>query len=350
MTVNEIGQLFLVGFEGTALSHEVRKFLLELKPSGVILFSRNIENPLQVASLNRDLQLFALEHWNQGLLIGIDQEGGRVRRLYSPFVSCPSAQNLAGGTAARELVASYMTVVSYEMRLVGFNTNFVPVLDVVTPSTEDSTSVIGDRSFGGDPKLVSKLGRVVIDAVRSMGIITCGKHFPGHGGTKVDSHLDLPVDTRDKEVIWKRDVPPFRMAIEKGIDMLMTAHVVYPSLDPLYPATLSQTVVNQLLRSDINYDGVVITDDLDMGAITNHFDAASCAEMALKAGVDLLLFSKSVENVLVSRDAILHGLETASIPVDVIERALSRIKRLKDRYDYVSMPAPPETIRDHFGL
>ena len=350
MKVSEIGQLFVVGFEGAELSHNAKSFLAELKPAGVILFSRNIESPLQVAALNRELQLFALDNWKQGLLIGIDQEGGRVRRLLSPFVCCPSARDLGSGPTPCEVVRSYMTVMSCEMRLVGFNTNFVPVLDVVTPSAGHATSVIGDRSFGGSPETVARLGQVVIEAVRSMGIVPCGKHFPGHGGTTVDSHLELPMDKRDRHILWQRDLIPYRRAIENGIDMLMTAHVVYTSLDPFYPSTLSRTMVNQILRSDLGYDGVVITDDLDMGAITSNYDVANAAQAAVEAGVDLLLFSKSDENVLSARDTIVHLLDSGAIPRRVVADALERIKRLKEKYKTYSLPAEADVIQRYFDL
>jgi len=350
MNINEIGQLFVVGFEGTVLSENLKEFLLDLKPAGVILFSRNIEGPFQVATLNRDLQLFAMDNWTDGLLIGIDQEGGRVRRLRSPFASCPTALNLSIAPLSVELVRSYMTVVSYEIGLAGFNTNFVPVLDVVKPTSEHATSVIGDRSFGGNPTLVARLGQVVVESVRSMGVIPCGKHFPGHGGTMVDSHFDLPIDGRDKEILRERDMLPFKTAIDQGIEMLMTAHVVYTSLDPLYPGTLSQTVVNEVLRSDFGYTGVVITDDLDMGAIANHYDPASRVELALKAGVDLLLFSKSAEDVIIARDAIVHGISSGIIPVDKVADALGRVKDLKKKYKPHLLPAIPDEVGQHFYL
>ncbi|MGB9616139.1 MAG: glycoside hydrolase family 3 N-terminal domain-containing protein, partial [Desulfomonilaceae bacterium] len=167
MNRDDIGELFFVGFEGTSVSDNLKRFLLDLKPAGVILFARNIEEPAQVAALNRDLQLLAMDHWTTGLLIGVDQEGGRVRRLRAPFVSCPSARILSSDPRADELVRSYATIMAHELKLVGFNTNFTPVLDVLSENSDAATSVIGDRSFGADPAAAARLGQIVIQSVRS---------------------------------------------------------------------------------------------------------------------------------------------------------------------------------------
>ena len=350
MNRDDIGELFFVGFEGTSLSDTLQRFLLDLKPAGVILFARNIEGPAQVAALNRDLQLLAMDNWTSGLLIGVDQEGGRVRRLRAPFVSCPSAQTLSRDPRADEIVRSYMTITAYELKLVGFNTNFVPVLDVLSGHSDTATSVIGDRSFGDNPVVAARLGQIVIQSLRSTGVIPCGKHYPGHGGTQVDSHVELPVDERDEKSIREKDFVPFEMAIEHGVDMLMTAHVVYPALDSSLPATLSPKIVNDILRSDLGYDGVVITDDLDMGAIANHYNPAQCAELALNAGADLLLFSKSKDEVLAARDAIVERMEEGRISLERIAHALQRTQALKERYAPHLRPADPDATRRHFDV
>ncbi len=350
MNRDDFGELFVVGFEGTSLSDSLKRFLLELKPAGVILFARNIEGPVQVSALNRDLQLLAMDNWTSVLLIGVDQEGGRVRRLRAPFVSCPSARTLGGDPRAHELVRSYMTIAAHELKLVGFNTNFVPVLDVLSGHSGSATSVIGDRSFGDNPRAVARLGRIVIQSLRSAGVIACGKHYPGHGGTVVDSHVELPLDARDKKSLREKDLIPFKAAIDSGVDMMMTAHVMYPALDPSLPATLSPEIVNDMLRSELGYNGVVITDDLDMGAITNHYNAAQSAELALNAGADLLLFSKSKDEVLLARKAIMDSIDMESLPLDRIAQALRRTRRLKERYAPYLTPPDPDAVKSHFDV
>ncbi len=266
MDDRDIGNLFMVGFFGTRFDREVRDLIDELNPCGVILFSRNIEDPLQTAELNQALQRHALAG-RQGLFVGVDQEGGRVRRLRAPFTVFPSAWEMASSMAGHDAVREFARITAQELRLVGFNLDFVPVLDVVERPADVQGSVIGDRSYGADPETVSRFGAIVMETMRSHGVITCGKHFPGHGGTLVDSHKELPVDDRPAGLIHTRDLVPFAHAATLNADMLMTAHVLYTSLDPDRPATLSSDLIDGLLRRTMGFDGVVITDDLDMGAV-----------------------------------------------------------------------------------
>jgi beta-N-acetylhexosaminidase len=324
--------------------------LLDLKPAGVILFSRNVESPEQVAQFNHDLQSLALDHWSEGLLIGVDQEGGRVRRLCFPLLSCPSARRLALSTNPENLIRSYSTITAHQLRLLGFNTNFVPVLDLVDESSHDAGSVIGDRSYGNDPEVVTRYGKAVMECHKSEGMISCGKHFPGHGGTSVDSHVDLPIDSRSREILETHDMIPFKYLTARGMDMIMTAHVMYPALDPKLPATLSRTIVGGILRGKMGYDGVVITDDLDMGAIANHYDPHECSRLALMAGVDLLLFSRYPEKTLLVRDGLLAAVQKGKLSSGRVSESLGRVKSLKDRYKSSMVPADIYAAADHFRL
>lgn len=314
------------------MTTDLRSLLVNLKPAGVILFSRNVESPEQVAKLNHDLQTVALDNWSEGLLIGVDQEGGRVRRLSFPFLSCPPARQLALSTNPENLIRSYSTITAHQLRLVGFNTNFVPVLDLVDESSHDAGSVIGDRSYGNDPELVARYGETVLECHKSEGMISCGKHFPGHGGTSVNSHVDLPIDSRSRGILETHDMIPFKYLTARGMDMIMTAHVMYPALDPKLPATLSRTIVGGMLRGKMGYDGVVITDDLEMGAIANHYDPHECTRLALMAGVDLLLFSRFPEKTLLVRDSLLAAVQKGKLSPGRVSASLGRVKSLKDQY------------------
>ncbi|MGC8604067.1 MAG: beta-N-acetylhexosaminidase [Desulfomonilaceae bacterium] len=307
MRESEFGRLFMVGFYGTAFCPELENFLLEINPSGVILFSRNIVEPLQVARLNSSIQKFAIEKLGRPLFIGIDQEGGRVKRLQAPFSEFPPAMRIAQDSIPEEAVRRFAETTANELSLVGFNLDFVPVLDVLGDGIDPNNTVIGDRSFGHDPILVAKLGAILIRSMKSRGILTCGKHFPGHGGVAVDSHLDLPVDSRPGNVIRDRDMFPFVKAIEAGTDMIMTAHVRFPSFDETYPASLSTTLVDDFLRKQLKYQGLILTDDLDMGAISKHYRPQDAALLAYQAGTDIMLICNSPE---IAFDARQHVFES----------------------------------------
>ncbi len=350
MDLSEIGNLFMIGISGTSFSSEVRDLIDALNPCGVVLFSRNIEHPVQTAELNSDLQRYALQRASQGLFIGVDQEGGRVRRLQDPFRSFPAALDLASKNEPEQAVREFARVTAREIRLVGFNLDFVPVLDVLGYADNLDSSVIGDRSYGFDPRTVSQLGDIVTDTMRTGGVIPCGKHFPGHGGTTMDSHVELPVDDRPIESLEQSDLIPFRRATTNGLEMLMTAHILYRSLDPMYPATLSHTIISGILRQSLAYTGVAITDDLDMGAVTNCFSTEECAVAAIKAGVDILLVCQSAEKALAARDAILRALKAGEITESRIRESLVRIRSLKSAYADSLRPGNLPAVREYFQI
>jgi len=348
MDLKKLGSLFMVGFQGESFTPEVRDILDELSPCGLILFSRNIRDPFQLAELNRDLQVHALSGSSEGLFLGVDQEAGRVRRLKEPFTRFPPALRMAGSENPDAAVREFARVTARELRLVGFNVDFVPVLDVLASPATAETSVIGDRSFGPEPEEVSRLGAIVTEAMRAGGVVPCAKHFPGHGGTAVDSHVDLPVDERSPQAISTKDLAPFRSAIELNVEMIMTAHVLYKKLDPYLPATLSEQIIGNLLRREMGYMGVVITDDLDMGAVSASYSLEESTVRALQAGVDVLLVCHSVEKALVARSAILHALKAGDLAQERVEQALARIRNLKSAYRVSFSPCEAGEVRRYF--
>ena len=337
----------MTGFFGTRFDSEVRDLIDEINPCGVILFSRNIEDPLQAASLNQALQEHALKA-SEGLFVGVDQEGGRVRRLEAPFTVFPSAWDMASSMAAEDAVREFARVTAQELRLVGFNLDFVPVLDVVDNPAQVQGSVIGDRAYGSDPETVVRFGGIVMETMRSLGVITCGKHFPGHGGTLVDSHKELPVDDRAAASIHARDLLPFARAANLNADMIMTAHVLYPFLDASLPATLSPVLIDGLLRQTLGFDGVVITDDLDMGAVARTHSSAESAFLAVAAGVDIPLICSSPDKAFSARQRIVDAVVSGELPETRIRQSLNRIRRLKARYATSMQPADIRHVREYF--
>lgn len=349
MTQRDMGAFFLVGFNGTEFDGEARDFLEEMNPAGVILFKRNIEGPIQVAQLTRALQEHAHRRGGRPWFIGVDQEGGRVARLREPFTVFPPALALARSDDPAAAVREFALVTAAELRLAGFNLDFVPVLDVTGRPDAAADSVIGDRSFGPDPVVVARLGRLLIDTMRSGGIITCCKHFPGHGGTTVDSHLDLPRDPRDLSVLEQLDLVPFREAVAAKVDMTMTAHVVYPAVDPLFPATLSRAHIEGILRESLGFGGIVATDDLDMRAVADRWPAGECAALAFAAGADLLLVCNDPSRALAARAGLHAAVADGRIPRERLHKSRARIRTVQERYTASLVPCDPDELQSYLS-
>ncbi len=341
---NILGYLLMVGIPGLSLDPPTREFLAEIKPNGVILFSRNIESPRQVAELNHSLQKYAESLDLDPFLISVDQEGGRVRRLKRPFSIFPSSWEMANKSDPESSVREFARQTATELRSVGFNLDFVPVLDIVSEEVDLRSTVIGDRSFGKDPDQVAHLGNIVITEMRSLGIIPCAKHFPGHGATIVDSHFDLPVDERPSEAIKRRDLIPFQKAVQNNVEMMMTAHVLFTHLDAKYPATMSEKILNELLRKNIGYDGVIITDDLDMGAVSKRYSTESCVIESFKAGADILLICNSQDKAIEALASLKSARHDGRISSDKVLISVERIRRLKKEFANSMTPCDPNQL------
>lgn len=323
----EISQLFVWGFEGSTVTPSLRSLLKNYPPAGLILFKRNIESPRQIRSLTKGLQRFS----RAPLLIGIDQEGGRVSRLPPPFTQLPPAfvwgdlAKTEGDTKTIEWVARHL---ARELLSVGINTNFAPVLDL---NSNPRNPIIGDRAFSSDPKIGALAATAFFLGMQGEGVIACGKHFPGHGDTKTDSHLVLPRVKKDRRSLERVELIPFRLAIQKGIPMLMTAHVVYESLDQKNPATLSSIVLHDLLRKIMKFQGVVISDDLQMKAISRKYSLVEACLLALEAGVDLLMICKGGEEGEGLFSKILKVIEVDRPLQRLVEVSLRRVVFLKKK-------------------
>lgn len=321
----KLGQMFMVGFHGTTISDELKGMITDYGVGGVILFSRNIESMSQVKDLCNFLQELSIKSHKIPLLIAIDQEGGRVFRLKPPFKQYLSYGEL-GRTGSENTVRSNALLMADELIEIGVNMNMAPVLDV---NTNPKNPIIGDRSFSSDPDVVSRLGSCVIKAFHEKGIIAVGKHFPGHGDTFSDSHLELPVVNHGVERLEGIEFKPFVNTFKTGLKAIMTAHVLYPALDPDYPATMSEKIINGILRKKLGFNGIVITDDMEMKAISNNYSDEKSAIQSIKAGVDILLICHSHDKQIKMFNSILMALESGEIKEERIEESLYRIARLK---------------------
>jgi beta-N-acetylhexosaminidase len=320
-----IGQLMMVGLSGEEITSEERSIFKTYPFGGFLLFSRNLTDSKQIFSLCRSL-------WKTGKtrppLIAIDQEGGRVNRLPRPFTHFPSAAQL-GRKGDPDLAYSLGRATARELALVGINLNFAPVLDV---ASNPRNPIIGDRSFGCEPSRVSALADAWMRGLRDGGIIPCGKHFPGHGDTEKDSHLDLPVVEKALEELQAVELPPFTHACRDQIESLMTAHVIYRSLDPHFPATLSQTVIGRLLRREIGYDGVVFSDDMEMKAVSDHYSLEHALALGTRAGVDNFLYCLDLSCAARAFEFLCReAREDPGFKIRV-EESFRRIEKLKGRF------------------
>ncbi len=320
-----VGRLFVLGFPGTTIPPELGALAREWDLGGVILFGRNIDEPEQVAELSYDAQQLAA---GLPLWVSVDQEGGRVARLKAPFTEWPAMAAL-GRSGDRELSRRVAIALARELTAVGVTLDFAPVLDLYH---EGADPVIGDRALSDDPEVVAELAASFIEALQANGVAACGKHFPGHGDTRADSHHELPVVEHPPERFRARDLVPFRAAIGAGVASVMTAHVLFPAFDEEHPATLSSTIID-VLRTELGHGGLVITDDLEMGAITASQPASGASVQALAAGCDtLLLCGPSVERHVAAIEAVIHAVETEQVPRSVVDRALRRQEEVKSRF------------------
>jgi len=324
----KVAQLFVVGFRGTEPDRAIRE-LVETGVGGVIYFARNVESPDQVAALSRSLQRTAAESDTPPLLIAVDEEGGVVSRL--PWDGRPPGQMTIGAARDPELARRAAAARARELRAVGVNANLAPVLDV---NNDPDNPVIGVRSFGEDPELVSELGTAVAAGFQREGVLACGKHFPGHGDTAVDSHRDLPVVDHGRERLDRVELPPFRAGIEAGIGAVMTTHIAFPTVtgDAERPATLSERVVTGLLREELGFEGVVVTDCMEMNAIADGVGTPEAAVRAVEAGCDLVTVSHTPATQRAAIEAVVEAVASGRISETRIDASVGRILGAKNEY------------------
>ncbi|HZG85681.1 beta-N-acetylhexosaminidase [Paenibacillus sp.] len=323
---DKIGQLLLVGFHGTDVTDELRSLIAEARVGGVILFARNVESPAQVARLTASLQRIAEEAGLPPLWISIDQEGGMVARLTEGVALMPGGMALgATGDPSCAYEAAYVS--GKELRALGINMNYAPVLDV---NNNAANPVIGVRSYGEDPERVAAFGVQAIRGYADAGVAATAKHFPGHGDTSVDSHLALPVVGHDRERLERVELAPFRRAIEEGVDLIMTAHIHFPAIEPNgLPATLSPAALTGLLREELGYEGVITTDCMEMKAIADTYGTVEASVLAVAAGADQVLISHTESLQRGALAAIEAAVASGRLRAEAIEASALRSLRLK---------------------
>ncbi|PJB40381.1 MAG: beta-N-acetylhexosaminidase [Deltaproteobacteria bacterium CG_4_9_14_3_um_filter_63_12] len=320
------GQLLAVGFDGETLPVYVEKALVEGRIGGTLLFRRNIEDLEQVRALNLHTLALPLPFlpW-----ICVDQEGGRVRRLVESLgVSPIPAMRALGRHDDPELAAQLGEIVGRELAALGFNVNFAPVLDV---DSNPANPIIGDRAFSANPEQVGRLAVAFAKGLANAGIVACGKHFPGHGDTDLDSHLALPVLDFARERLDGLELVPFRAAVEAAMPMLMTAHILLPKLDPDHPATLSRPILRGILREELGYHGLIVSDDLDMKAVADRYTVEEAVQLGLEAGIDFFLVCHERERWERAHAALVRLAERDARARAQLEQAAQRVIDAKRR-------------------
>jgi beta-N-acetylhexosaminidase len=348
----KVGQLFIVGFEGTEVTPELEAWMSAYGWGGAILFGRNVESPAQLLLLTRGLQRLVQARGHPPLLIAIDQEGGRVARLKAPFTSFPSAA-MVGRMGSEQLTYRVGRALATELRAVGITVGMAPVLDVLS---NPANTVIGDRAFSTDPHEVARLGTAFMCGMHAAGVLAVGKHFPGHGDTLLDSHVALPACDRTVAQLNACELLPFQAAIAAGLEAIMTAHVVYKAWDASLPATLSSAILTSVLRGKMGFQGVVISDDLGMAAVSETMRWEEVAVQALRAGVDLLLICHQRKRQEQAYARVLSAVQRGALPETLVDRAVARIHTCKSRLHHLLKdavtPAPPACIGspEHLAL
>lgn len=323
---SKLGQMFFIGIEGHSLTSQEKDFILENDIGGIILFSRNVKDPEQISKLTNEIQNLS-QHTNSKLpfVISIDMEGGRVHRLKAPFTIWPAMKHL-GLSDSPHLAFEVGKALASELAAVGINLDYTPCLDVLlNPKNE----IIGDRSFGSDPDHVAKIASGLIRGFKKSGVMTCVKHFPGHGYTSIDSHEDLPVDDRTWEQLYETEASAYKKVFKSKVEFLMTGHLLFKNIDPEYPVTLSKKFLQHYLRDELGYKNLVMTDDLDMKALSKNANAADLTYMAYEAGADLFLFCNEPKSHIMAVESMNDRL--GQLDPERIEGSFQRILSMKEQ-------------------
>lgn len=341
-----IGQHLFIGISGHALTNDEKKFIVENNIGGICLFGRNVADPKQVRDLCAEIQ--SLRHHQvekTPLFIGIDMEGGRVHRLKAPFTIWPPLRKL-GELDAPTVSFNFANRMGQELKAVGINLDFAPCIDVFT---NPANTVIGDRSLSSDPEMVAKHATALVRGYIKAEIITCAKHFPGHGNTIVDSHEDLPIENLDRARLDACELIPFKKTFKSRVDMVMTSHIKFPNIDPDWPVTLSEIFIKDIIRKECRYRGLVVTDDLGMKAMTKHYGLEEVPVRALKAGVDLLLYCNDPEVPPQAIESILEATAQGTLAESDLNDSYQRILELKKAKIIHVDPLPMEEVAKIVG-
>ncbi len=334
-TTATIGQHFFIGISGHTLTAEEKKFIVKNNIGGIVLFGRNVAEPQQVRELCAEIQDLRHQMADRApLFIGVDNEGGRVARLKAPFTTWPPAKKL-GDIDAPTVSFHYANRMGKELKAVGINLDFAPCVDVFT---NPANTVIGDRSFSSQPEMVAKHASAVVRGFIKADVLTCAKHFPGHGNTLLDSHFHLPTENATLESLEKRELIPFVKAFKSRVDMVMTAHIMFPEIDPKWPATLSEIFIREIIRERMHYRGLIITDDLGMKALADNYGETEIPVRALKAGAELLLYCNEPDVPPKAFESVLEAVAQGSLNIQDLEHSHRHILDVKQ--NKITSPEP----------
>ena len=329
MSLDEkIGQMLVVGIDGYDLNVNTKSLIEKSKVGGFILFSSNVKDTNQLLNLLNSLKKGNLKN-NIPLFLSVDEEGGRVSRMPKEFKKIPTNKAI-GKINDGNLSYKIGSTIASEIGSFGFNMDFAPVLDV---NSNPNNPVIGDRSFGSKVNIVSSLGTQTMKGIQSKNIISVVKHFPGHGDTSVDSHLGLPTVNNDLERLNKFELIPFVEAIKNNADVVMIAHILLPKIDSQNPSSMSKRIITDILRKELNFQGVIFTDDMTMGAIVKNYKISEAAVKSVKAGTDIVLVCHGYENVVTVTNALKNAVLNGDISKQRVDESVYRILSLKKKYN-----------------
>jgi beta-N-acetylhexosaminidase len=319
-----VGQMFVVSVGGTEPDYYIEKMVRKRNIGGVILFGYNMKSEEQVESLTGSLQQLSMQTEPAvPLFVAVDQEGGDIAS--APWVAPQPAAAEVGSRGDPSQAHDIAATMGRQLLRAGINTDFAPVVDT------GFGAAIGNRSYGEDPELVARMGAAAVEGFEEAGVISAAKHFPNHGPATTDSHASLPVVDHDRETLRSYDLPPFEAAIDAGVPMVMVGHLVYPAIDPHNPASLSREAIS-MLRRDLGFDGVIVTDDLAMAGAKGGGTPSEAAVEAVKAGADLLVVSSPPQQQAAAYDAVVDAVESGEIPSSRIEKSVGRLLTVKERY------------------
>lgn len=324
-----IGQCFMGGFPGKEMSEAFVELVKKYKVGNVILFRHNVEDSTQLKALCQSIQTLVMEETGHPALISIDQEGGVVTRLPESCCNVPGAMAIAAtGNPANAKAAAKIT--AEELKYLGINFNLAPVMDV---NNNINNPVIGVRSYGDNPQTVIDYACQAIQGYKEVGIISCAKHFPGHGDTAVDSHLGLPSIDKSVEELKALELLPFMAAIEQHIPAIMSSHILFPQIEAeQIPCTMSYKIITELLKEDLGFSGLVVSDCLEMDAIQKYYGTATGALSALNAGIDLLCISHTSASVEAAIKSVYEALESGEMSETRMTDAATKVIEYKAQY------------------
>ncbi len=337
----KIGQMIMVGVEGTSMDQTAERLIKDRHIGGVIFYKANFSTISDSVKLVNDLKA-ANRKGAAPLLLAVDQEGGKIDRMPADFETVPDSRTVGKSNDA-SLAKALGGLLAAELRAMGLNLDFAPVLDI---NSNPNNPVIGVRSFGNNAEIVAKMGVAEMQGLQEGGIIAAVKHFPGHGDTSVDSHRELPVVNKKLEELRKFEWVPFRSAIESGVDVVMAAHILFPRIDNEVPASLSKIIIGDQLRGTLGYDGVVITDEMTMGAIANHYGIVNGSLQAIQAGSDIVMVAHEYSKMQSVYDKLLKSAQDGTLSERRIDESVRRILSLKLKYALSDDPTPIPTAAD----